>query len=50
MEHLKKNDRIVLEVKGDKKEIVLPLYGEIKLIVQNGKIVSSQRTEKSKYY
>lgn len=43
-------DKVIIQVKEKQKEIKLPLYGIVQLEVKNGKIVSSNTTEKEKYY
>lgn len=39
-------DKIIIESEGQvKKEIVVPVFGDIKLIVQNGKVYKMEVTE-----
>ena len=43
-------DKVILQVKDKQKIVELPLYGTLQIEIKNGKIISSNKTEKEKYY
>lgn len=46
----KNNDKLIIEVKQEKKEIELPKYGTVQIKVKDGKIIGSSINIEHKYY
>ena len=43
-------DKVILQVKEQKKEIELPTYGTIQIKIKDGKIIGSSINTENKYY